>query len=266
MENVKNLVGKKYRDTFDKILKDLEDMGYTNYWKVLNTKDYGIPQNRERVYVVSILGEHEPFEFPDPFYNWFRLEDLLEDEVDEKYYISDEKCRALLGSLKDGFTVKEATKKGYAIANEYDSINIQRPTSDTRRGRVGRGVARTLETSCNQAVVIPNECKCVGRIDVNGHDYLKRVYDPDGISPTVPTVAGGGHEPKVINNYRIRKLTPKECWRLQAFPDRDFEKARTRLMEQFYKGKDKANSQLYKQAGNSITVDVLRYIFGSLLK
>ena len=84
MENVKNLVGKKFRDKFNEMLLELEEMGYANYWKVLNAKDYGVPQNRERVFVISILGEHEPFVFPEGFDNGIRLKDILEEEVDEK--------------------------------------------------------------------------------------------------------------------------------------------------------------------------------------
>lgn len=109
--------------------------------------------------------------------------------------------------------VREATKKGFAEAYEGDSINLEQPNSKTRRGRVGRGVAQTLTTSPQQAVV---------------ESY----------------------------NSRIRKLTPKECWRLMGFCDADFEKAEA----------VNSNTQLYKQAGNSIVVDVLYYIFKNLLK
>ena len=107
------------------------------------------------------------------------------------------------------FRVRQATKKGYDIANEGDSINLEQPNSKTRRGRVGKQMANTLNTSCNQAVV---------------------------------------------QKYRIRKLTPKECWRLMGFSDEDFEKAE----------KVCSNTQLYKQAGNSIVVPVLEAIFNEL--
>ena len=88
LENVKNLVGKKFKADFDKWLEYLEGLGYTNYWKVLNAKHYGVPQNRERVFVVSILGEHEPFEFPKPIPLDKCIADILEEQVDEKYYIN----------------------------------------------------------------------------------------------------------------------------------------------------------------------------------
>jgi len=98
-ENVKNLVGKKFKLQFQAILKDLEQLGYKNYWKVLNAKDYGIPQNRERVFIISIRGEHKPYEFPIPFDNGFRLKDILEQEVDEKYYINSTKVEKFLSQL-----------------------------------------------------------------------------------------------------------------------------------------------------------------------
>lgn len=90
MENVKNLVGKKFKDDFDKWCEYLETLGYTNYWKVLNAKDFGIAQNRERVFMWSVLGEHEPYEFPKGFKLEKRLKDFLEDNVEEKYYLSQE--------------------------------------------------------------------------------------------------------------------------------------------------------------------------------
>ena len=88
MENVKNFVSKKFKPQFDEWLDYLESLGYTNYWKVLNAKDYGIPQNRERLFVVSILGEHKAYEFADKMPLDKCIADILEDEVDEKYYIN----------------------------------------------------------------------------------------------------------------------------------------------------------------------------------
>ena len=95
MENVKNLVGKKHKHNFDKWLEWLEEQGYSNYWKVLNSKDYGIPQNRERVFCVSILGKHEPYIFPEKKELTIRLKDILEDEVNERYYLSEERVAQL---------------------------------------------------------------------------------------------------------------------------------------------------------------------------
>ena len=87
MENVANLVSKKFIGTFLNWLNVLSELGYTNYWQVLNAKDYGVPQNRKRVFVVSILNSEEPYYFPEPFETEIRLKDILEGYVDEKYYL-----------------------------------------------------------------------------------------------------------------------------------------------------------------------------------
>lgn len=346
IENVKNLVGKKFKEDFESMLEDIESIGYNNYWKVLNAKDYGIPQNRERVFIVSIRKDIDTgkFEFPKGFDNGLRLKDFLEDEVDEKYYISQEKTEKLIQQLKNRVLVKETTKKEYAEAIEGDSINLEQPTSQTRRGRVGHQQANTLNTSCNQAVVIP--CITPDRVEKrqngrrfreNGdpmftltsqdrHGVLQvgnvvdtgnwnnpqrgRIYSPEGCSPALNTVGGGGLEPKILQGspvpelvggigkinfgkqyrqgnrvyssektamclmaqpvgntggfsylynvgYRIRKLTPKECWRLMGFKDDDFQRA---------KDVGVSDTQLYKQAGNSIVSNVLFYIFKNLLQ
>ena len=91
IENVKNLTSKRFEPQFKSILKDLEDLGYTNYWKVLNSKDYGIPQNRERVFIISIHNDYakSDFCFPKPIPLIWKLKDFLENEVDEKYYLTE---------------------------------------------------------------------------------------------------------------------------------------------------------------------------------
>lgn len=164
IENVKALTQKKFRKEFEQILSDLNQAGYNSYWQVLNAKNYGVPQNRERVFIISIrkdIDDNE-FVFPTPFDSGIRLKHLLEETVDEKYYIPDEKCAKLISQIKDTdmFKVKEATKQKYAIATVGDSINMEQPNNKTRRGRVGKGVAQTLTCSCNQAV-----------IELNGIDF-----------------------------------------------------------------------------------------------
>ena len=118
--------------------------------------------------------------------------------------------------------IREATKKGYDIAEVGDSINISFPKSKTRRGRVGKEVAQTLDTSCEQATL--------------------------------------------TEDYRLRKITPLECWRLMGFTDEDYWKARRALEKEFYNGNDRSNSQMYKQAGNSIVVDVLDGIIKKIVE
>lgn len=195
-ENVKALTSKKFSEEFKTVLESLEEVGYNNYYQVLNAKDYGIPQNRERVFIISIRKDIDKgFEFPQPVPLELKLKDILEDNVEEKYYLSEQFYNNYLikgterqkekgngfgysprdingvasaittreGSRRDdnfideGLKVREATKLGYAEAYPGDSVNLEQPNSKTRRGRVGKGVAQTLTTSCNQAVVVPSE-------------------------------------------------------------------------------------------------------------
>ena len=188
-ENVKNLVGKKFKEQFEIVLDSLDKAGYNNYWQVLNAKDYGIPQNRERVFIVSIRKDIDTgmFKFPEGFPLEMRLKDVLEEVVDEKYYLSEQcingfikhrerheakgtgfkwelrdlngvasclRANSSLAPTDNTIAVKEATKKGYAEAVEGDSINFEQPNSKTRRGRVGKQVAQTLTTSPQQGVVV----------------------------------------------------------------------------------------------------------------
>ena len=248
-ENVKNVISKKHRHNFDNYLNKMEELGYQNYWQVLNAKDYGIPQNRERVFTISIKNDiQNTFEFPPKQELKLRLKDMLEDEVDKKYYLSNkmadffiyneqkqiEKGNGFRFNVTDGnviaktittragermddnfignkeLYIKNATKQGYSEAHDGDSVNLSYPNSKTRRGRVGEQVSQTLQ--CNDSMGVVN------------------------------------------NDLRIRKLTPKECWRLMGFDDKDFEKVE----------KVNSNTQLYKQAGNSIVVNVLEAIFKNL--
>ncbi len=109
-ENVKNLTGKKFKEQFELVLKSLEEAGYSNYWKVLNAKDYGIPQNRERVFIISIRKDIDKgFEFPEPFPLQLRLKDMLEDEVEEKYYLK----KTLNITTKENYIQWDNSGKGY---------------------------------------------------------------------------------------------------------------------------------------------------------
>ena len=277
-ENVKNLTGKKFKEQFELVLKSLEEAGYSNYWKVLNAKDYGIPQNRERVFIISIRKDIDKgYEFPKPFPLQLRLKDMLDDEVDEKFYLSLEQMgkivnwkahqkpfehvngdNSIVQTLK--IIVREATKKGYAEAVEGDSVNIGQPNSKTRRGRVGKQVSQTLTTSPQQCVVT-NKTICLnskgGRGGVEGlQPSLKdRIYDSNGIA-TACTTSEFFLPNYTTKDLRIRKLTPKERWRLMGFDDEDFYKAEA----------VNSNTQLYKQAGNSIVVDVIVKIYEKLFE
>lgn len=211
-ENVKNLLSKKHRHNFDRYLEIMEQMGYNSYYQVLNAKDYGIPQNRERVFTVSIRKDVDKgYVFPEPQELTLRLKDMLEDEVDEKYYIN----KTWKYSTKDKHDVNEIA--------QIEGINYKAVRSITDVNKI---------------------CRCLD------------------------TMGGGQREPKILepvktdtgvavskdNEYRIRKLTPRECWRLMGFTDEQFDKAAEVC----------SNTQLYKQAGNSIVVNVLEEIFKNM--
>jgi DNA (cytosine-5)-methyltransferase 1 len=337
-ENVKGMLSDKKGKTIKEFVEAFRDMGYYCHYEVLNTKDYGVPQNRERIFLVGFkdVNQYYNFSFAPKIKLEKRLKDILEDDVDEKYYIN---CSMISNfsersledlnkniiddnSFSDTITanpqratansatlikVPSATKSGYEIATLGDSINLTHPDSKTRRGRVGKQVAQTLDCACNQAVVEPN-CTPIGMLDIKGNDSIRRVYDTDGLIPTLTTMECGNRQPKICenikesvrknfirdydeivksdkpifysdcnsgfqdnkvcitesaclranndnifaldNNYRIRKLTPRECFRLQDFPD-SFKFV-------------VSNSQLYKQAGNSISVNMMEMIFNQI--
>lgn len=179
LENVKNLVSKKFKADFDKWLDFLSELGYTNYWKVLNAKDYGIPQNRERVFCVSIRGEHEPFVFPKPKELTIRLRDMIDEAVDERFYLKESTIRSILRST---------------FNSRRDSI------------RPGDGLANTLLARDWRGP----QCVQVGEV-VGGkwdkmHDISKRVYEPDGIAPTVHCQQGGNTELKIAEDFVLGGL------------------------------------------------------------
>ena len=465
-ENVKNLLSKKHRHNFDAYLETMEQLGYTNYYQVLNAKDYGIPQNRERVFTVSILDNHtekdekisllvKDFKFPEKQELKLKLKDMLEDEVDEKYYLSDKmveyisadnekwtgnndksiinksvasaintgegsrRCDAsnyISNQVEENFNlkIKNNTKKGYLEAVEGDGVDVS-GRMQWHRGTVQKQMIQTLNTNQDYGVVVKdirnmkeklcdelvesgllNDGTVINHSYTNGlcgknknsrqtlEDYIESnngvmpcvttrpdtmgiavggtklqrevcnkaieknlvepndvieytysnarlkeldnntirkqnkadnqimstlVTKPDKLGVVVKSVYsdleeqlftedgnikryidsdivdefkegqmattsfpnGYGHgprthdesiclncidKPSVKHNLRIRKLTPKECWRLMGFDDEDFEKA----------AKVNSNSQLYKQAGNSIVVNVLENIFKELFK
>ena len=358
-ENVKNLTGKKFKAEFETVLSVLDELGYNTYWKVLNAKDYGIPQNRERVFGISIRKDIDHgFEFPLPVELTLRLKDMLEEQVEEKYYLSQDKVQNF---IKNGNT----NPSGRGTNENVNTKDI----SDTITTNKGEG-PKILEPKIEQ----------VGNIDLGNNESNNRIYSPDGLSPTLNTIQGGRRQPKIIepcivqkphgynkgglkelapsltissyeqNNhiieplicasrgrnpenpssrkagehteqrlevnisgcsntlttvqkdnyvlepcttrkksivstirasvykqgerniienikngrgyegviekdFRIRKLIPRECWRLMGFKDKYFDKVQ-----------GVSNSQLYKQAGNSIVVHVLRAIFRELKK
>lgn len=222
LENVKNLVGKKFKSQFDDWLFYLDQLGYNTYWQVLNAKHYGIPQNRERVFAISIRKDlNKSFEFPKAEELKIRLKDILEDEVDEKYYLSEK-------MLKYAFNF-EKEAKGVGFSDGVD------------RSYINPDVAQTIG------------CRSAADQRSGTTNYVSDDRNKIRVSDWKQSIKNE----KVITNLRIRNLTPLECWRLMGFDDEDFRKAEASGV---------SNTQLYKQAGNSIVVNVLEKIFENLCK
>lgn len=406
IENVKNLTGKRFKNEFEMVLSDLDNAGYNSYWKVLNAKNYGIPQNRERVFIVSIRKDLDngKFKFPEPFDNGLRLKDLLEDEVDERFYISDEKTKKFIKNLntndsenvdmgspkfignvnredfgtgyaggvwddshisptlttmqgggrqphiitgidksynnpklietancitsredrgisnrksegtavlkigninpsgngmngsvysEDGLSptlttnkgegnkvaIKQATKQGYVECEVGGVADLSYPDSKTRRGRVQdngntRPTITATETGiCRIEKSLENNSNKLTHEEWKQKMYKNFIEDADGeVSGVITnqsqnfgyrppmkgfskTLRANASDTGIVDGVRIRKLTPKETFRLMGFSDKDFDAAQKVGI---------SNSQLYKQAGNSIVVDVLYYIYREL--
>ncbi len=382
-ENVKNLTGKKFNAQFQIVLASLEAAGYNNYWQVLNAKDYGIPQNRERVFIISIRKDIDTgsFKFPEPFPLELRLKDMLEDEVDEKFYL-DGKFESITKvnenySMMNGGTIgkmHDISRRAYSENATAPTIptcaggNIQPKVAVAMRGRYNedgkieqhieisdRELANAITTVQKDSLIGEPKIEVLGNYSPSGHD-ASRIVSAEGLAPTVKenhgtvtavvepvivddtqgfdgtriykdyspslrasrnglkvadievfdlynrrkidsnvvgtittgcayngsgtflvreatnaasfvngdvckTVRASGHGSvdrhsldMVHHNLRIRKLTPKECFRLMGFTDEDFAKAES----------VNSNTQLYKQAGNSIVVDVIAHILKGL--
>ena len=184
-ENVKNLTSKKFSQQFKIVLDSLEQTGYNNYWQVMNAKDYGIPQNRERVFIVSIRKDIDTglFQFPQGFPLELRLKDILENEVDAKYYIEQKRMNIIKQNLGDVF--EENFIIGSSQKNEF----------------VGDENFYEIEAKT------PAKIQMVGMLDIKGNEQVRRVYGTDGIAPTLNTMQGGNRQPKVaVETERVIKV------------------------------------------------------------
>lgn len=222
-ENVKNVLSKKHKHNFDKYIKDLENIGYTSYYEVLNAKDFGIPQNRERVYCISIYkGIADNFKFPQGKKLTVRLKDILEDSVDEKYYLSEEIQNRfkLTKEIKEnnnviGTTMSESSNIGqrYAVYN-IEGIMGSLLATDYKQPK------QILEIDAPKIIQLGNVVK-TGKWK---NPQRRRIYSTEGISPCLNTVGGGGLEPKIM----VEKI--KQMVKVRKYPV-DIEKLKKVLQE-----------------------------------
>lgn len=333
LENVKGLVNHDGGRTLDIIIKKLDAIGYVTDFTVLNSKYFDVPQNRERWFCVAVrkdlidtevwrnvtgntmipkgkrriqaLGVKTfNFKWPEEVQVTKKLRDVLEPEVDPKYYLAEDKTAKLVAELESkdlvigsvashpfskkfefngfnnadytpamiatdykapkclleaGLPIREATTQGYAIAREGDAVNIAFPSSKTRRGRVGEQMANTLEASgCNQGVVEREEVRPVITPDrVNKRQNGRRFKEDGEEAFTCTSIDRHGVAIGEYPQYRIRKLTPLECLRLQAFPDSVYHTL---------KDAGFSDSRIYKFAGNAVTVNVIKAIAKKMIE
>lgn len=310
MENVPQVHSKNNIEDFIKWQKSLETLGYKNYWKDLIATDYGIPQTRNRCFMISILGDYS-YSFPSSIPLKLKLKDILENNVDEKYYLSDKMIRCFIKETnglyprkerfekslnkvnKKGIAntittlegsrnistyiyIKNNTNKGYLKAKNGDGIDIS-SRMEYHRGTVQKDKIQTITTAGgnDRGVVVEDSLKrelCnklikenkVEEYDIVKHSYTQQILNGnkkcveknDGNMITLTTRGDCvGTVVKTDNNLRIRKLTPKECFRLMGVKDEDYEKC----------AKNQSNSSLYHLAGDSIVVNVLMKIFKEIL-
>lgn len=255
MENVKALVGKKNLPNFEKWLALLESYGYTNYWQVLNAKDYGVPQNRERVFCVSVL-DSRGYNFPEPVPLEKHLVDIMENNVDDKFYLKQETIDKLVFKHK-GYTNETRRDKILQVGMKKSE---KRKNPNRNRVYDPNGIAPTLETTLGgPCVLIENGTKkgcleCEPDDGINAGFLESNTRRGRAQKQVSPTLTCNDTAATLTTDIRIRKLTPLECWRLMGFSDEAFRKAEA----------VNSNTQLYKQAGNSIVVDVLEAIFTNL--
>lgn len=238
MENVPEVI--KARGWFE-WNSFLESLGYKNYCEILNAKDYYIPQNRQRAFMVSILGDYN-FKFPKKMFLKYRVEDFLLYEVDEKYYLNEKFIDYVLAD-------KENYQGGKKIVNKTIASTITTREGHTRCGLsnyIVEGLPDDYEFKTNKLIL-------AGNLKNIKFEHNSRIYDSNGLSPTLTTNCGGNFEPKFKILNKWRKITPQESFRLMGVLDKDIEKTKV------------SNAQQYKQAGNSIVVSVLMAIFGALL-
>lgn len=259
MENVKALTQKKFLPYLHKWHSFLTEMGYTNFTQILNSKNFGVPQNRERVFMVSILGDAW-FDFPKPFQSDKKLKDLLDENVDDRYYLSQRCLSSFIRKNEiqrekgNGFTFKPTngdciaktilTHPNDRLDDNYIIEPLEPNVLTPKRTEYGKKMRKAYEN---------------GDFKESRHNMTILEPRTDGISNTITTVQKDNLLYEPINNkyFRIRNLTEKECFRLMDVSDENINKIQNSGI---------SKTQQYKMAGNSIVVNVLYFIFKNLFK
>lgn len=289
LENVKNLISKKFKPYFDEWCRYLESLGYKNFYKVLNGKNYNVPQNRERIFLLSIRNCDEDYVFPNDIPLTTKLGDLLESNVADKYFLS-EKLITCFSSMKNrnglirGLRFRPRGKKDEyawtittAPGSRATDTFIIEPIPAAIRGRANEdgtyrqqlelkkdGNTNTLTTvQKDNVVIVPQNTKQGYAIaHVGDGIYTNRADSKRGVvqRESIPTLKTSNKDIAVvvgdpIDLISIRRLTPRECWRLMGWSDDDIDKA--------FKA-NVSKTQLYKMAGNSIIVNCLEAIFKNI--
>ena len=254
LENVPGLLSHDKGRTFYTILRTFWELGYHVEWKVLNSKDFGIPQSRKRVYIVGYLdGRCAGKILPFPETNGTALIQRVPGCQGKRVYDPNGLSRTLTsgtggmggktGLYEVGVPIKEATRKGYKMAYPGDSIDLGYAGLNSRRGRVGQGIAHTLTTGSQQGTL-----QFMGASPA-GTEARKGGRSVEAPEETLSTITAADRQGNAYHG-RIRRLTPRECLRLQGYHDGQID----RIIG------DTSDSQLYKQAGNGVTVNVIEAI------
>lgn len=289
LENVKNLISKKFKPYFDEWCRYLESLGYKNFYKVLNCKNYNVPQNRERIFLLSIRNCDEDYVFPNDMPLTTKLGDLLESNVADKYFLS-EKLITCFSSMKNrnglirGLRFRPRGKKDEyawtittAPGSRATDTFIIEPIPAAIRGRANEdgtyrqqlelkkdGNTNTITTvQKDNVVIVPQNTKQGYAIaHVGDGIYTNRADSKRGVvqRESIPTLKTSNKDIAVVVDdptdlISIRRLTPRECWRLMGWTDDDIDKA--------FKA-NVSETQLYKMAGNSIIVNCLEAIFKNI--
>lgn len=290
MENVTQVHSKKNKEMFDLWIKELDELGYTSYWEDMNAKNYGIPQNRNRTFMVSILRNWScgEYKFPKGFPLTLRLKDLLEDEVDEKYYLSDKMIEYISSTGTGGYQNGDS-RINLDVARPITAVVEDKPkliggigekksnggTQYFQQDRIydsnsiamchpaklpGGSYMYAVETKNKNIIPIYQNTKQLREtIEQNNYEegqvlnmdlYNRSTYEKSQ-TLTSPT----HNSQRLFDGLRIRKLTPRECWRLMGVQDSDFDKV----------SKNQSSSSLYHLSGDSIVTNVISSLFQSLM-